>query len=1268
MVKKINFKNKIFSKKELKQVVYESFTTYGIARAYLLADEIKDLGFQYATKAGISISVEDLKIPPSKKELLLNSNNEIVKSDLAYARGEITYVERFQKVIDIWNETSETLKNNLVTYFSHTDPLNSIYLMAFSGARGNLSQVRQLVGMRGLMSDPNGQIMDIPIIHNFREGLTITDYIMSAYGARKGVVDTALRTADSGYLTRRLIDVAQDIIIREYDCLTKRSIKIYSKETLTHKEKIVGRTSAEAIKFPNQKEYIVIKGQILSEQIIENLITFKIKSIKINSPLTCESTRSICQKCYGWNLSNCKLVALGEAIGIIAAQSIGEPGTQLTMRTFHTGGIFTADASRQIRAKSTGFFYLNETAQLKITRTIYGSKVNKLEREDSFNIINFQNVKSTIKLPTDSSIFHKNRSFVKNGDLIAELPHKNQQTTKSRKKIIAPHSGEITLHNRGNLLWILSGEVYDIPNNSLINSFLPNQTVYLNDNLYYFKLKNKKTGFLSFKKDKHKKSIETLKILNSLEIFNSIPLFWDKKIKKLILVLNFKIHYILNNIPEQIEGNQFLFAEKSKTKYLPPLGGQIIFLNRSFFVYNSMYKKDIITKNGKILFLPIENHIINKNKSLLLVQNNTKLEEENTELISGIFSKTNGFIQIKESNQIVEEIQIKPCNFIEFINLENSEIECLKNYDKKIYFPGELIFEDIIINKLSYIEFLKIRNSFILLIRPINIYNVAKPKEKNSINLAKNVSLFKFKRVHSLEFKLNSKENKHSNLLLLKESIWFETKIEQLKKGLIYKVLKIKNEWKSRQSKNIKILETSFENKFSKKINDKQIYKWNQEQVYYLALINQEKINLSSVFLKKVNDENFKLSLFIQNFEYIEENTLIGKISYVPKNLENLDQLKRQINQNLKILLITKNDYQHYYNENNLFFVKENKMVTVGDLILPLVKIKNSGKIICQNPFKLKIHNGTPFFITGSTILYQQSGDFIKRDGLIGIINFEQIVTGDIVQGLPKIEEILEARKPQNPAFLSEVPGIIAKTKILKTSKLSHTILMYSNNHQKNKLHIKETDSEISKNSNLKFLKFLKPLIVKKNDFIYVGQPLTEGSVNPHNLLMTYFAYYKNFTNDYESTYLSFKHIQMLLIQKIQQVYNSQGVSIADKHLEVIIKRITSKVQIYKTGSSRLLPGEIIELQQITYINNILIKSSKCAAIYYPILLGITKASLLSDSFISASSFQETTKILTAAAIEGKIDWLRGLKENVIIGRLIPVGTGFRDELKIPKK
>ena len=327
MNKKIIFKNKIFNKKKLKEIIYDAFQNYGITRSCSLADEIKTLGFNYATKAGISISIEDLKVPPKKKDLIIIGNKEIINSELSYYRGEINFVERFQKIIDIWSRISETLKNELVRYFSETDPLNPIYLMAFSGARGNLSQVRQLVGMRGLMSDPSGQIIDIPIIHNFREGLTITDYIMSAYGARKGVVDTALRTADSGYLTRRLIDVAQDVIIREYDCNTKYSIKIYKDEDEpdNFEQQILGRTSAENIYSIDSKTIIIKKDEIITETIVETFSLNKIKTVKIKSPLTCDSARSICQKCYGWDLSNCKMIKLGEAIGIIAAQSIGEP-------------------------------------------------------------------------------------------------------------------------------------------------------------------------------------------------------------------------------------------------------------------------------------------------------------------------------------------------------------------------------------------------------------------------------------------------------------------------------------------------------------------------------------------------------------------------------------------------------------------------------------------------------------------------------------------------------------------------------------------------------------------------------------------------------------------------------------------------------------------------------------------------------------------------------------------------------------------------------
>ena len=1224
MAKQIQFNNQIFSKKELKKVIYNAFNNYGITRACSLADDLKDLGFNYATKAGISISIEDLKVPPTKKSLLLEANEEIKKSDLAYSRGEITSVERFQKVIDTWNKTSETLKNDLVSYFRQTDPLNTIYLMAFSGARGNLSQVRQLVGMRGLMADPNGQIIDIPIIHNFREGLTITDYIMSAYGARKGVVDTALRTADSGYLTRRLIDVAQDMIIREPNCLTKRCIKIYKKDKdVTYFEKIIGRTSAQTIHVGG--EIVLRYDQQITEKIGKCLIKNKIYQIKLHSPLTCESTRSICQKCYGWNLSNGKLVALGEAIGIIAAQSIGEPGTQLTMRTFHTGGIFTADPSRQIRSKETGLFSFQKNIQKHSSRTIYGSKIEILERESTFTITNFKNIQSKIKLPADSSLFIQNKNFIKIDDLIAELPFKNRQTIESKKHIIAPHSGEVRFLNGSFIIWILKGEVNELPFNSLGNRFFVKQKFNTQDNRASFKLIAKNEGIFNISKNKITNQIETLSISKCIQYFD-FPIFWDKKLKKLILKKGKDKRYLID--PNVKNGNKVTlkkFASESTNKYKTNTGGQILYPDSLFFQYDPNNEREIIRKNGKILFVPVETHIINKDKSLLLVPNKRKLDTLGTELVNGIFSKTNGFLQTKESKNILHEIQIKPGKFYEYLNLDENALLQLKKINKKICFPGEIIFEDIIISYLALVEIMKTKNSYGILVRPIDSYNIPKPKNllNASLKLNKTIDL---RTVSFLNYEPHKRTQQKQAINLIECTLKLENdNVERLNKAeLIFYLVR---------SPNLK-----------QKLN--------------LSLISEENLNLSNALSKKLSEEQLTLSLFNNIFEYIEAQSIIGLISIMSKKALKIQKIKKyRKSKTSKNLLITNDNYKTYFAENTSGIIKKNDMICIGDKLGALKQLNCSGQIISCEPFKFILHKGTPFFKTPETELFKKSGNLIKKNELLGEIRFEQIVTGDIVQGLPKIEEILEARKPQNPAFLSTIPGVVSKIykkKMTKEKNLLIKLAMFGNT----------SSNYTTLNSYGVVRNIIQNIIVKNNDYIYLGQPITTGSVNPHTLLILYFNYYNKFFTNYEAAYLSFKNIQLLLIQKVQQVYNSQGVNIADKHLEVIVRRITSKVQIIDNGNSFLLPGEIIELKQIEYINLILEKSFNSLIAYSPILLGITKASLMTESFIAAASFQETTRILTTAAIEGKIDWLRGLKENVIIGRLIPVGTGFHQTVK----
>ena len=321
-----------------------------------------------------------LRVPFQKRPLIGITTDEVDLTEQNYSNGNITTVERFQKVIDIWNNANNYLKDEVLTYFRESDPLNPLYIMAFSGARGNISQVRQLVGMRGLMADPQGQIIDLPIKSNFREGLKVTEYIISSYGARKGLVDTALRTADSGYLTRRLVDVAQDIIVREEDCLTTESLSLDDlfkryKTDSSFKDRLVGRLLAKSVNSTHENKKYPRNTEITTD-LVERINNSEISedSIEVRSPLTCAALRSVCRNCYGWHLSYSTLVDLGEAVGILAAQSIGEPGTQLTMRTFHTGGVFSGDLTKQIRAPFAGTLKYHLQKPASIIRTLHGEK------------------------------------------------------------------------------------------------------------------------------------------------------------------------------------------------------------------------------------------------------------------------------------------------------------------------------------------------------------------------------------------------------------------------------------------------------------------------------------------------------------------------------------------------------------------------------------------------------------------------------------------------------------------------------------------------------------------------------------------------------------------------------------------------------------------------------------------------------------------------------------------------------------------------------
>jgi DNA-directed RNA polymerase subunit beta' len=354
--------NGLLKKKGVGQLVNYCYLRFGLETTVGMLDEIKQLGFLYATKAGLSIGIDDMVIPANKKVLVRDAEKQVVSVQQQYLDGAITNGERYNKVIEIWSAITERVADEMFSAMEQQDKqgnINPIYVMADSGARGSKQQIRQLSGMRGLMAKPSGEIIETPITANFREGLTVLQYFISTHGARKGLADTALKTADSGYLTRRLVDVAQDVIISEYDCGTVDGIYVgsivESGEIIEPmRDRIVGRVSLEKIK-DYEANVIVDVNQDITEDLAGAIQSAGIERVKIRSVLTCESKRGVCVMCYGRNLASGRLVELGEAVGVIAAQSIGEPGTQLTMRTFHIGGTASRVSEQsRLEAKNNG--------------------------------------------------------------------------------------------------------------------------------------------------------------------------------------------------------------------------------------------------------------------------------------------------------------------------------------------------------------------------------------------------------------------------------------------------------------------------------------------------------------------------------------------------------------------------------------------------------------------------------------------------------------------------------------------------------------------------------------------------------------------------------------------------------------------------------------------------------------------------------------------------------------------------------------------------
>ncbi|HQX68601.1 MAG TPA: DNA-directed RNA polymerase subunit beta', partial [Ottowia sp.] len=371
--------NKALKKKEISRLINASFRKCGLKETVVFADKLLQNGFRLATRAGISIAIEDMLVPSEKAGIIERAEKEVKEIEQQYVSGLVTAGERYNKVVDIWGKAGDEVSKVMMAQLAkqktqdrhgkevEQESFNSIYMMADSGARGSAAQIRQLAGMRGLMAKPDGSIIETPITANFREGLNVLQYFISTHGARKGLADTALKTANSGYLTRRLVDVTQDLVVTEEDCGTSdgslmRAIVEGGEVVESLRERILGRTAAEDLVSPETQEVVLRAGQMLDEDAVDELEAAGIDEVRVRTALTCGTRFGICAKCYGRDLGRGGLVNVGEAVGVIAAQSIGEPGTQLTMRTFHIGGAASrAAVASSVEAKTAGSIGFNPT-------------------------------------------------------------------------------------------------------------------------------------------------------------------------------------------------------------------------------------------------------------------------------------------------------------------------------------------------------------------------------------------------------------------------------------------------------------------------------------------------------------------------------------------------------------------------------------------------------------------------------------------------------------------------------------------------------------------------------------------------------------------------------------------------------------------------------------------------------------------------------------------------------------------------------------------
>nr|AJE71875.1 RNA polymerase beta'' subunit [Strophostyles leiosperma] len=1323
------FHNKVIGGTAIKRLISRLIDHFGMAYTSHILDQVKTLGFRQATATSISLGIDDLLTIPSKGWLVRDAEHQNLILEKQHHYGNVHAVEKLRQSIEIWYATSEYFRQEMNPNFRMTDPFNPVHIMSFSGARGNASQVHQLVGMRGLMSDPQGQMIDLPIQSNLREGLSLTEYIISCYGARKGVVDTAVRTSDAGYLTRRLVEVVQHIVIRRTDCGTIRGISVNTQNEMMPEsswtQTLIGRVLADDIY--RGSRCIAVRNQDIGIGLFNQLKTFQTQPISIRTPFTCRNTSWICRLCYGQSPTQGHLVELGEAVGIIAGQSIGEPGTQLTLRTFHTGGVFTGGTAEQVRAPYNGKMKFNEDL-VHPTRTRHGHPAF-LCYIDLYVSIENGDIIHNVTIPPKSFLLVQNNQYVKSEQVIAEIlagTYTLNLKEKVRKHVYSDLEGE--MH------W--STDVYHASEFKYSNVHILPKT----SHLWILSGKSDRSGSVSFstRKDQDQLNIHSLStgerdICNHLASNNKVRhnLFRfnpsDKKERRIsdssIMNQIICIDHCHFTHPAIFHDTTDLLAKRRRNRFIIPFQFQSIqerdkalmlassisieipinglFRRNSIFAYfddpqyrtqssgitkyrtidiNYILKKEDFfieypgvkelktkyqMKVDQFFFIPEEVYILPEFSSIM-VRNNSIVEVD-TPITVNIRSQGSGLVRLEKKKKKIQ----------------------LKIFSGNIYFTGEMdkisrhsamLIPPRTVKKNSkgskkkmknwiYAQWITItKKKYFVLVRPVILYEIA-----DRINLIKFFSQDMLQERDNLELQVinyilsgNGKSIRgisNTSIQLVRTCLvlnWDQDKkfssiekghasfVELSINGLVRYFLKmdlVKSHISYIRKRNDPpgsrfILDnesdwTNINPFFSMDSREKVQQSLSQNHGTIHMLLNRNEKCRSLIILSSSNC--FQIRSFHDGKYYKEEMNSIQRDPLIPiKNSLGPLGIALQVANFYFYLLITHN--QISINKNwqldklketfevfKYYLIDENEIIYQPDL----------SSNILFNPFSLNWH----FFHHNScekkTFPIISLGQFICENVcIVQTKNAPHLKSGQILT----VQMDSVGIRLANPYLAT--PGTTVHGhygEILSEGDILVTFIYQ-----------KSRSGDITQG----LPKVEQVLEVRSIDSISIN---LEKRVDTWNGRITRILGIP--WGFFISAELTIAQSRISLVNQIQKVYRSQGVHIHNRHIEIIVRQITSKVLVSEDGMSNVfLPGELIGLLRAERAGRSL-EESIC---YRVLLLGITKTSLNTQSFISEASFQETARVLSKAALRGRIDWLKGLKENVVLGGMMPVGTGFK--------